>query len=102
VRYIVHTLSAENRANALTFSHDLEGVLVAVDVLCLLCRTYALSLDVEVVLVARWQQQVTEIWGSATELFGDKASNLYRQSNLRLEELKVLAERYPPFASSVW
>ena len=97
---IVFVLSDENRELAIGF-FEIEDVWVAVDVMTLLCETYTRSPEVTHQTVEIWRKKMTDIWKArlAEEAIEWNEDDEYKNVVARFDQLKALAQKYPPMFS---
>lgn len=97
---VVFVLSDENRKLAIGF-FQIEDVWVAVDVMALLCETYACSPSVTYQTIEIWRKKMTNIWKArlAEEAMEWEEHDEYKNVVARFDQLKALAQKHPPMFS---
>lgn len=96
---IVFVLSDENHVLEVDWN-EMQQVWVAIDVMALLCEAYSVGPSVTSQRVEIWQRKMIDIWKAL--LFQDslewkEEDELYQGVVARFDQLKALAEKYPPW-----
>jgi hypothetical protein len=95
VKDIIYWLSAEKRAEVITF--NVEEVWVAADVLGFLCEKYKQSPGIHEKFIRNWRETTVDIWKQNVGDDWNESYSLYQEVLSVFDHLEAVARQYPTY-----